>query len=283
MNTFRWRLVIAGFVASCVLLLLWVLWWEPGRLTTNDVQITSSRWSLSCQGTKIALLADLHIGSPHYDIDKLKQVVATTNARQPDLILLAGDFVIHGVLGGDFVDPNSIAVELAQLQAPHGVFAVLGNHDWWYNADAIATALTNNGVHLLEDRAMQVTDGQCNYWLAGVSDFWEGPHDIVKALADVPATAPVIVFTHNPDIFVDIPPRVAVTFAGHTHGGQVNLPLLGRLIVPSDYGERFAIGHIIEDGRHLYVNPGLGTSILPVRFRVPPEITQIVLNGSTLH
>ncbi|MDQ3754676.1 MAG: hypothetical protein M3371_08095 [Acidobacteriota bacterium] len=79
--------------------------------------------------------------------------------------------------------------------------------------------------------------------------------------------------THNPDVFPRIPPRVALTLAGHTHGGQVNLPLLGRLVVPSSFGARYAIGHVEEDGRHLYVTPGIGTSILPVRFRVKPEIT----------
>jgi predicted MPP superfamily phosphohydrolase len=102
---------------------------------------------------------------------------------------------------------------------------------------------------------------------------------VAGTLARVPAGAPVLVFTHNPDIFVDIPPRVSLTLAGHTHGGQVYIPFIGRPIVPSHYGERFAIGHVVEGGRHLFVTPGLGTSIIPVRFLVPPEISVLTLEG----
>jgi predicted MPP superfamily phosphohydrolase len=93
----------------------------------------------------------------------------------------------------------------------------------------------------------------------------------------VPAEAPVVVITHNPDLFPGVPARVLLTLAGHTHGGQVDLPLLGRLIVPSRCGARYAIGHVREDGRDLFVTPGLGTSILPVRFRVPPEISLLTV------
>ena len=97
------------------------------------------------------------------------------------------------------------------------------------------------------------------------------------ALSRVPESEPVVLFTHNPDIFPQVPARVSLTVAGPTHGGQVYLPGLGRPIVPSEYGERFAIGHVVEDGRHLFVSPGLGTSILPVRFLVPPEVSVLRL------
>ena len=93
-----------------------------------------------------------------------------------------------------------------------------------------------------------------------------------RALKGVTNSAPVIVITHNPDVFPLVPNRVCLTIAGHTHGGQVALPLVGRLIVPSKYGQRYAIGHIREEGRDLFVTSGVGTSIIPVRFRVPPEI-----------
>jgi hypothetical protein len=101
-----------------------------------------------------------------------------------------------------------------------------------------------------------------------------------QALVDVPEGAPVIVFTHNPDIFPDVPERVALTAAGHTHGGQVRLPIFGRPIVPSDFGQRYAAGLVREDGRDLFVNTGIGTSMLPVRFRVPPAVTLLVLESS---
>ena len=141
-------------------------------------------------------------------------------------------------------------------------------------------SLCESILQVLEDHAQRIQRDSCVFWLAGISDYWEGAHDVRKALSGIPSGETIIAFTHNPDVFVDMPTRVALTLAGHTHGGQVNLPLLGRLIVPSDYADRYAIGHIVEEGRHLYVNPGLGTSILPVRFRVPPQISYVTLRAS---
>jgi predicted MPP superfamily phosphohydrolase len=193
-------------------------------------------------------------------------------------VLLAGDYVIKGVLGGSFVAPEDIASRLRELHAPLGVYAVLGNHDWWFDAPRVRDALRVAGIPTLDDAAHSV-DGPRHFWLAGVSDFWEGSHDVHRALAGVTDDAPVILFTHNPDVFPHVPARVALTIAGHTHGGQVCLPLVGRPIVPSRFGQRYAIGHVVEDGRHLFVSPGLGTSIIPVRFRVPPEISLVTLRA----
>jgi predicted MPP superfamily phosphohydrolase len=110
-----------------------------------------------------------------------------------------------------------------------------------------------------------------------VSDARTRAADVARALAAVPEGAPALVLTHNPDVFVRVPDRVLLTLAGHTHGGQVNLPVLGRLIVPSRFGERYAIGHVHEEGRDLFVSPGIGTSIIPVRLRVPPEISLLTV------
>ncbi|MCI0615752.1 metallophosphoesterase, partial [bacterium] len=114
-------------------------------------------------------------------------------------------------------------------------------------------------------------------WIVGVSDFWTGEHDVVSAMQFVSDGNPVIAITHNPDIFPKIPERVNVTLAGHTHGGQVRFPIIGAPIVPSWYGQRFAAGHIVEGVRHLYVATGTGTSIFPVRFRVPPAIAIVTI------
>jgi predicted MPP superfamily phosphohydrolase len=197
---------------------------------------------------------------------------------RPDLILIPGDFVVQGVLGGRFVSPEESASVLARLKAPLGVWATLGNHDWWLGAGRVRSALEKNGIEVLEDRAVRIERGGTPFWLVGISDFWEGPHDVRKAMSQVGDASPVLAFTHNPDVFPVLRGRFSLLIAGHTHGGQVHLPLLGRPIVPSKYGERFAIGHVVEDGRHLFVSPGLGTSILPVRFRVPPEITVLELS-----
>jgi predicted MPP superfamily phosphohydrolase len=120
--------------------------------------------------------------------------------------------------------------------------------------------------------------GAWAFWLAGVGDLWTGTPDIEGTLRQVDTDYPVILFTHNPDIFPNVPARVSLTVAGHTHGGQVNLPLLGRPVVPSDFGQRYAYGHVVEGGRHLFVGGGVGTSIIPARFRVPPEIVILTLH-----
>jgi hypothetical protein len=220
------------------------------------------------------------VGSPHNGIANLTRVVDLTQRADPDLVLLAGDYVIHGVPGGSFVSPEESAEALARLSAPAGVFAVLGNHDWWLGADRVRGALEGAGIAVLDDASQAVALRECRFWLAGVSDLWEGPHDIDQALSRVPDGAPTILFTHNPDIFPDVPERVSLTIAGHTHGGQVYIPGIGRPVVPSQFGERFAIGHIVEDGRHLFVSSGIGTSVVPIRFLVPPEVSVLRVGSS---
>lgn len=252
-------------------------WIGLGRLVVNEVELAPPRWPRALDGLKIALLSDLHTGSPRNGPANLARIVDRTNEVQPDLVLLAGDFVIHDVIGGTFVEPDAIARELARLRAPLGVFAVLGNHDWWFSAPRVREALEANGITVIDDRAASLTWHGASFYVAGISDFWEGPHDVLGALAPIPQDATVIALTHNPDFLPEIPTRVSLTLAGHTHGGQVDLPLLGRLVVPSR--RVYAIGHVVEDGKHLFVTPGIGTSILPVRFRVPPEISVLTLRS----
>lgn len=276
-KTSRWRIVAALFFALVGILGLWAFWLEPASLRGEIHTLQLPSWPPACAGLRIAVLADLHVGSPFNGLAKLERIVARTQQAAPDLILLAGDYVIHGVIGGSFQPPETTAAILARLQAPAGTYAVLGNHDWWFDPLRVQRALEDVGIPVLEDRAVAITHGSCRFWLAGVSDFWEGAHDVSTTLRAIPRPAPIILFTHNPDLFPEIPARVTLTIAGHTHGGQVYLPGLGRPIVPSAHGERYAIGHIVEDGRHLFVSAGVGTSILPVRFLVPPEVSLLTL------
>jgi uncharacterized protein len=274
-------LVVAGALLFCCLLLfLWTFVIEPDRLVVNEVSINLTPWPPAFDHLKVILVSDLHVGSPHIDIDKLQQVVSTINRQNPDLILLAGDFVIQDVVGGDFVEPEVIAAKLKDLRARLGVFAVLGNHDWWYDGDRVMRALNDVGIRVLENDVARIERDGHSLWLVGLADFWTRKPDVEGTLQKVSDAGPVIMLTHNPDIFPRLPPRVALTLAGHTHGGQVNIPLFGRRIVPSDYGERYAIGHIKEANHHLFVTAGVGTSIIPARFRVPPEISVLILKGS---
>lgn len=226
---------------------------------------------------RAAVLSDLHVGSPYYGESRLPDIVARTNATRPDVIFLLGDFVTLGVIGGHRVPPERVARGLAGLRARYGVFAVLGNHD--RPRRRVSAALTGVGIRDLEDTAVAVLTATGRVWVVGISDFWTARHDVGHALAAVRDSSPVIAITHNPDVFPQIPSRVALTLAGHTHGGQVRLPLLGAPIVPSDYGQRFAAGHIVEGGRHLFVSTGLGTSDLPVRFGVPPTIFLLTITA----
>ncbi len=262
--------------------LVWGFWIEPASLVVRETRVAASPWPPACRGLRVAVLADLHVGSPHSGMPKLREIVNATNAAAPDVVLLAGDYVIHGVLGGEFESPESIAQELARLDASSGVFAVLGNHDHWLDAGRTRRALEAAGIRVLDNESDRLTHDACRFWLAGIGDFGEGVHDVAAALASIPDPAPILAFTHNPDVFPILPDRISLTIAGHTHGGQVALPLLGRPIVPSLYGERFAIGSIVEADRSLFVSPGLGTSILPVRFRVPPEISLLTIADTVI-
>lgn len=257
------------------------VWWELSSIRVHEYRLSIPSWRESIQGLRVAVLADLHVGSPLNGLENLRRVVRLTNAAMPDIILLPGDFVIHGVLGGTFVPPDQIAAELRLLHAPLGVFAVMGNHDRWFNPLLVATAFREKGIRLLEDDAAEIVSGRGRFWLVGISDWLTAPHHVRRALSKVPRQAQVLIFTHNPDVFPTLPDGFSLTIAGHTHGGQVNLPLLGRLVVPSRYGQRFAAGHIVESGRHLFVATGIGTSIVPVRFSVPPEISVLILSSPT--
>jgi predicted MPP superfamily phosphohydrolase len=258
--------------AVILLLAIWSFGIEPASLTVRRETLQIPNWRGA--PLTIAIASDLHVGSPWCGVRKLRRVVEELNGAHADVVVLLGDYVIQGVAGGRFVAPDRIAQELRNLHGP--VYAVLGNHDGWYDARAVDAALKNAGMVVLNDESVDLG----RFAFAGVTDLWTGRHDIPRALASVRPDAPVILLTHNPDVFPQVPARVALTLAGHTHGGQVNLPLFGRLIVPSRYGSRYAAGHIVESGRHLFVTTGVGTSIIPVRFRVPPEIVILTVTST---
>jgi len=137
---------ICACISGLFILGLWAFRWEPSRLIVVHKTIPIHPWYPEHDGLKVAVMADLHVGAPYWDLRKLKQVVAATNAEKPDLVVILGDFVIQGVIGGSFVNPEPIADELAGLQAPLGVVAVLGNHDWWYDGNRVRRAIESHGI-----------------------------------------------------------------------------------------------------------------------------------------
>lgn len=273
-----WWYAGGGGLALTLFCALWAFWIGPGRLVVREVELVLPLWAAEHAGLRVAVLTDLHVGSPRQGEEMLRRIVRETNAVDPDVIVLLGDLVTQGMAGGRFVEPERIAGTLADLEAPLGTFAVLGNHDAWFDAERVARALRENGIPVLEDSAASIEWEGRSFWISGVSDLWTGAHNVGAALADVPDDAPVLLITHNPDVFPEIPARVSLTLAGHTHGGQVKLPVIGAPIVPSRFGQRYAAGHVVEGGRHLYVGTGTGTSIVPVRLGVPPEVVVLTLS-----
>lgn len=268
----RALLILVLLCAVSLGLGIWAFWIEPSRLIIHRAE---ANWPGPL--LRIALLSDLHIGAPHIGLEKLRQVVTMVDAESPDIVMIAGDFVTRGVLGGHLVEPELIAAELKNLRAPLGVVTVLGNHDWWYDGDRVTRALHDAGIAVLDNDALRVENGAASFWIAGLADAWTRQVNWQKALSKVNDEAPVLVLSHNTDVFPETPPQVDFVLAGHTHGGQVRFPLIGTPIVPSRYGQRYARGFILENNRKMFVTTGIGTSILPVRFGVPPEIVILSL------
>jgi uncharacterized protein len=268
------------FIGFC--LAAWAFVWEPSRLTEKNYDLVLPNWPKACAGFKVAVASDIHAGAPYIGTEKIDRMVAMIQAQKPDVVLLPGDFVIQEVLGGNFITPEALAQQLKPLLKTSRVYAALGNHDAWLDSARVQKAFENAGIAVLDDTAVSIThtDVACQFWLVGLSDYTEGKREYAKAFAMVPEGAATLAFTHSPDIFPGIAAEnFSLLIAGHTHGGQVRLPFLGRPVVPSNYGQRYAIGHIVEAKRHLLVSPGIGTSILPVRFGVPPEISYLHLHS----
>lgn len=276
----RYYLPVMGVILLLVVpLTLWSVWIEPDKLTVKAAMIAIPNWPSGFASFKVVALSDLHVGAPHITLDKLREMVQQANEQQPDLIVLLGDYVIQGIPGGRFTDPDTFVEILKDLKASHGVYAVLGNHDWWLGEAQVTRAFERVGIRMLTNEAVRMERNGSTLWLAGLGDFFTRHDDLEKTMRSVTSPDPILAITHTPDIFLKLPPQVVLTLAGHTHGGQVNLPLLGRRVVPSDYGDKYAIGFVEEGERRLFVTPGIGTSILPVRFRVPPEISVLTITS----
>ena len=260
--------------AAALALTAWAGWLEPRRLVVRDIELTLPRWRLD--GMRAGVLSDVHAGVPHMPLAKLARAVDALNDRAPDVHLLLGDYLDSSQPWRRRLAPELVAKELARLRAPLGTIAVIGNHDWRNSGDRVWRALEAEGVTVLEDRAVGLANG---LWVAGLGDMRHRRPDVARALRKIPEDAPAIVLSHDPDMFPEVPERVSLTLAGHTHGGQVAIPLLRRPLLPSHYGERYARGHVIEHGRHLFVSSGLGTSGLPIRLLAPPEVLILTLRN----
>ena len=234
----------------------------------------------------ITVISDMHAGGPDMTLTHIRHVVDTAAALQSDLVVLLGDYTTGYLFIDEPVPYPLWAAELARLKPPLGTWAILGNHDWWNDLAEVRQALAGVRIPVLENKAVLLDGDGARFWLAGIGDQlayplghhrFRGVDDLPRTLAQINSDDPVLLLVHEPDIFPRVPARVALTLAGHTHGGQIRVPLIWPFFVPSKYGARFAYGHIAEQDRHMIVSGGLGTSLIPARLGVPPEIVHIQL------
>jgi predicted MPP superfamily phosphohydrolase len=272
-------------LAAIILVLAGVAFWgflvEPGRLVVHQQTIQLDNWPQPLDGLRIAVISDIHVDNWFITEKKLRTIVERTNQQQPDLIVILGDYMSSNGWVTHRVEPEVFGPILKDLHAPLGVYSVLGNHDWWYSGVKVRRGLEQNGIKVLENEAAQVDVRGTSLWLVGLADLWTRPQRISETVAKAPEGQPVIVLTHNPDIFPNVPQRVQLVLAGHTHGGQVRFPIIGSVVQSSDYGDRWERGDVFEDNHHLFVTSGIGTSIVPVRFGLPPEIVILTLKSGS--
>ncbi|WP_375460210.1 metallophosphoesterase [uncultured Enterovirga sp.] len=272
---------------------------EPMRLVVaRHEMVPKAPWPEGLR-IRIAALSDIHASDPYMSAARIRRIAEAANALEPDLIVLLGDFVAGSRIVASYVESRDWSRALAPLRAPLGVHAVLGNHDWWDDRTAQRTgespvarrALEDAGIRVLQNEAVPLRTASGDVWLAGLGDQLAflparrrdpsrrlGIEDLPGTLAAIPKGAPSILLAHEPDIFPQVPAHVALTLCGHTHGGQVRLFGYSP-VVPSRFRNRYAYGHVREH-TDLVVSGGLGYSIVPVRFGVPPEITLVELGSA---
>src|SRR5215211_572627 len=270
----RLKVTLDALILLLGLLLFWAFFIEPNRLVVREQTIEIENWPQQLDGLRIAVISDIHVGASFITDEKLRTIVARTNERQPELIVILGDYMTKA-----HIQPEVFGATLKGFSAPLGTYSVLGNHDTWYSVDSVRRGLEQNGIKVLENEVLQLNARGTSLWLVGLADLWTRPQRIEETVAKVPEGQPVIALTHNPDIFPALPQRVPLLLAGHTHGGQVRFPLIGTVVQSSRYGERYVRGHVFENNHHLFVTTGIGTSIVPVRLGVTPEIVLLTLKS----
>lgn len=273
---------------------------EPFRLRIQHYKLSPPGWPDGLK-LKIAALADIHACEPWMSVSRIRHIVDTTNAIGADVIVLLGDYSAANRWVTDLVHSKDWSATLAGLRAPLGVHAILGNHDWWedHTAQKNGTgpvfgrlALEHVGISVYENDVAKLHKDGGSFWLAGLGDqlallpgrkwgrrTWRGVDDLESTLAKINDAAPIVLLAHEPDIFPQVPARVALTLSGHTHGGQIRMFGYSP-VVPSRFGNRYAYGHVVDEDRNLIVSGGLGCSIAPIRFGVPPEIVVVEIASS---
>jgi predicted MPP superfamily phosphohydrolase len=253
----------------------WITRVEPLALEVTSTTIRLPNLDPRFDGLTIAHISDIHFGD-WMTRERMASVIEQVNALEADVIAITGDFV--SVIWED--TPALISEMLRALQAREAIVAVLGNHDHWTNTQVVAQAIQDGGARLLLNEHMALTREDATLYLAGVDDIWERQHDLSAALSSIPPNAPVVLLAHEPDYAdeVTLTGKVGLQLSGHSHGGQVRLPLVGALELPW-LGEKYDMGLYDVDGMALYVTRGVGMIAPHVRFNCRPEIARIELGA----
>ncbi len=258
--------------------------YEPYELALTTIDIRLPRFSPAFEGFRLVQISDLHFGE-YIREEHVAAVVDRVNGLNPDLVVITGDFVT--VRHGGARRRNAAALQiwpcaliLKQIRARHGVVATLGNHDFETDPHLITEALKENGIAVLRNEARPIEVHGARFWLAGLDDAILGSADPARALHGVPRDEPVVLAVHEPD-FADAVVKYGVDLqvSGHSHGGQVRLPLIGATFLPP-MARKYPIGLRSLGPLQLYTNRGIGVVGLPVRFLCPPEVTLFRFSGT---
>lgn len=242
------------------------------RALARDPEITKTdiwlhRLGAAHDGLRVVQLTDIH-HSLFTPLEYVQRAVRMANRLHPDLVVLTGDYV---TLSPAYIWPAAQA--LGKLSARLGVFAVLGNHDFRVDAGETTRALRAQHIRVLRNAHHALRTRGDTLWVVGVDDLWSGEDDLPAALRSVPARDPKILLCHNPlGIHRASTHGIDFVISGHTHGGQVRLPVVGSLRGNSKLGERFIDGWNRLNGTQIYISRGIGRSVVPLRLNCPPEI-----------
>jgi len=243
------------------------------RPFTPDPEITETdiwlrRLSTPHDGLRIVQLTDLH-HSLFTPLEEIQRAVHLANHLRPDLVALTGDYV---TLSRDYIWP--LARALGKLRARLGIFAVLGNHDFQVDPDEVTRALRAQRIRVLRNSHYPLRSRSATLWVVGIDDLWWQADDLDAALHSVPARDAKILLCHNPlGVRLASEQGIDLVLSGHTHGGQVRLPVVGSFYGRSKLGERFVEGWNRLNGTQIYVSRGIGKVLVPLRVGCPPEIT----------
>jgi hypothetical protein len=240
------------------------------------------RWPERMNGFTVAVLSDFHYDS-HFSIHPLRAAIAMVSRLHPDLIALTGDFVSVPLVGDD--QKAAFAAEpcarlLRQMTAPHGLWAVMGNHDDGTDPEHVTRALQAENIRVLANHSEPIEQDGARFWLAGVNDVMSGTADLSKTIRVVPAGEAVVLLAHEPD-FADEAAQypIDLQLSGHSHGGQIRIPFLPPLYLP-ELAKKYVWGTYHVGPLMLHTSAGLGTVGVPMRLNCPPEITLLTLRRS---